>query len=469
VRKFLVKHFLYPLHELAKGQKTTSVYQVFRGREWWPVSRLQEFQLNGLRRLLHHAYEHAPFYRERFDVHGVSPDDLKTIEDIRRFPFLTKDQIRASRELMVTVPASKRSLLVPFSTGGSTGEPVRFYIDRGRIASEWAACWRARSWWGLDWGDSWFWLWGSPIELTAEDRIRARLKRLRDTLLSRKLLSAFDMTETTMAQYAELVRRTRPKYIYSYSSAAYLLAEFILKNKIDLSDSAPCVVFTTADTLYPHMRNAITQAFHCPVSIEYGSRDGGFVAHECPAGGLHVHADRVYLEIIRGDQSMPPGELGEIVLTSLDATAMPFVRYRTGDVGALDPAPCRCGRSLPLLKSIEGRSSDYLLARGNRLIYGGSITSILTQFDGIARFRLLQDEIDHLCLEIVKTHPNVELPLDQIQARIQRLFRHPVSVEFRFVESLAPTGSGKYRLVISKLTGRYFEMIPSPHIRERSS
>jgi len=469
MRKFLVKRLLYPLHELAKGQKTTSVYQAFRGREWWPVSRLQEFQLDGLKRLLRHAYEHAPFYKERFDVHGVSPDDLKAIEDIRRFPFLTKDHIRASRELMVTVPPSKRNVLVPFSTGGSTGEPVRFYIDRGRIASEWAACWRARSWWGLDWGDSWVWLWGSPIELTAEDRIRARLKRLRDTLLSRKLLSAFDMTETTMAQYAELVRRSRPKYIYSYSSAAYLLAEFILKNKIDLSNSAPCVVFTTADTLHPHMRNAITQAFHCPVSIEYGSRDGGFVAHECPAGGLHVHADRVYLEIIRGDQSMPLGELGEIVLTSLDATAMPFVRYRTGDVGALDPAPCRCGRSLPLLKSIEGRSSDFLLARGGKLIHSLSVIYFLRELDGIASFRVIQDDLNSLSIEIVTTHPGVKLPLEKVRTQMQQLFGYPVSVEFKFVQSLPPTSSGKYRVVISRLTGRYFEMTPSPHIQERSS
>jgi phenylacetate-CoA ligase len=261
-----------------------------------------------------------------------------------------------------------------------------------------------------------------------------------------------------MSRYAELIRQKRPRYIYAYSSAAYYLARFILENKLDLSKSAPRVVFTTADTLYPEMRQAITAAFHCPVSVEYGSREGGFMAHECPQGRLHIHADRAYLEIVHGEQPVASGELGEIVLTSLDATAMPFVRYRTGDIGALDPDPCPCGRVFPVLKSVEGRSSDFLLARGDRLIHGESITHIVRQIDGIAGFRVLQDELDRLSLEIVKARPDTELPIDQMRAQIARLFGYPVAVHLRFVESLAPTSSGKYRVVISTLTGRYFEM-----------
>src|SRR5207237_911943 len=144
---------------------------------------------------------------------------LRTLDDLRAYPFLTKDDIRNHKEEMVTVSADQRGELVPFTTGGSSGEPVKFYVDRGRISNEWASCWRARSWWGLDWGDRWIWLWGSPIELTASDKLSAATKRLRDYLLNRQLLSAFNMSETMMTEYAEIIRANPPRYIYAYASA----------------------------------------------------------------------------------------------------------------------------------------------------------------------------------------------------------------------------------------------------------
>ena len=112
-------------------------------------------------------------------------------------------------------------------------------------------------------------------------------------LLNRRVLSAFDMTDAGLARYADRILQERPRYIYAYSSAAHVLADYVLKHSIDLRAAAPRVVFTTSDMLYPHMRESIERAFHCPVSLEYGARETGFVAHQCPAGGLHLHSDRV--------------------------------------------------------------------------------------------------------------------------------------------------------------------------------
>jgi phenylacetate-CoA ligase len=458
VRKQFVRNLLYPLHEWVKGQRTVGAYVSAIQRAQWPTDHLQRFQLDALRRVISLAYQNSPFYKKRFDLHGLSPGEIRSFYDLQRFPFLTKEEIRSNAEQMITVPKSQFHRLVPFSTGGSTGEPVRFYVDRERTANEWAACWRARSWWGLDWGDPWIWLWGSPIELSAGDLWTNRVKRCRDYLLNRSLISAFDMRETTMRTYVDKIHRERPRYIYAYASAAYLLAQFMLERGLNLSDCAPRVVFTTADTLYPHMREAIRAAFCCPVSNEYGSRDGGFIAHECPRGGLHIHADRVCVEIVNGDQPARAGSLGEIVITVLDCLAMPFIRYRTGDVGALSSEPCSCGLTLPLLKSIEGRSSDFLLARNNRLIHGESITHIIRRLDGISRFRVQQESTDSITLEIVRTGRDASIPVDEVRMGIEKLFGYPVALELKFLESLPPTKSGKHRLVVSKLTGRYFEM-----------
>jgi phenylacetate-CoA ligase len=453
----LLARIVYPLHEYAKGHKTTEAYARALERDRWSREQVREFQFTRLRKLIDLAYEKSGFYRKHFDTHGISPATLKSVQDLERFPFVDKAVIRANRDEMLTVDPARFRELITFSTGGSTGEPLVFYIDRHRAANEWAACWRARSWWGLTWGDSWVWLWGSPIELSASDFIKGTIKRIRNYLLNRDLLSAFNMSPSTMGRYADVIRRRSPRYIYAYSSAAYLLAQFILQRGIDLSPSPPRVIFTTSDNLYPHMRETITAAFHCPVSVEYGSRDCGFVAHECPQGRIHIHSDRVLLEVVRGDQPVGFGELGEIVATVLDATAMPFVRYRTGDVGALEDGECSCGRPFPILRSIEGRSSDLLLAPGDRLVHGEAITYVIRQIHGIKAFQVIQEAVDELRIEIVLSHPQVQLPRNDIRKWVEGVFGVPVRLEIRVVDDIPPASSGKHRYVISKVAGRYFE------------
>jgi phenylacetate-CoA ligase len=455
--KTLVKTALYPLHERFKGQRTAGCYREMRAREEWPAERLREFQLESLQRLVRLAYDHAPFYRERFDARGITPGDIRSFEDFARLPSITKDDIRVHRDRMVTLPEHEHHRLVNSSTGGSTGAPMQFYVDRGTTAGGWAACWRARAWWQLDWGDSWFWLWGSPIELGARDTFQHAVKKLRDVFVNRRVLSAFDMTDEGLARYARRILRERPRYLYAYSSAAYVLADYILKHNIDLGSAAPRVVFATSDMLYPHMREAIERAFHCPVSLEYGARETGFVAHECPAGGLHIHSDRVHVEVVDGDTPVAPGEVGEIVITVLDATAMPFLRYRTADLGSLDNRPCSCGLPFPLLRSLEGRSDDVLLGRDHRVMHSMAVIYYIKEIPGIAQFRIYQDSVEKVRLDVVRTAPDAEVPRERIVEALRKQFGFPVEVDIRFVDQLAPTASGKHRSVVSSLTRDYFK------------
>ena len=116
-------------------------------------------------------------------------------------------------------------------------------------------------------------------------------------------------------------------------------------------------IFCTGEVLYDHQRELISETFGVPVANGYGARDAGFIAHECPAGKMHIAAEHVIVEILdESGQSVPKGEVGEIVITNLDGYAMPFIRYKTGDLGALADEQCPCGRGLPLMKEI-GRAS----------------------------------------------------------------------------------------------------------------
>ena len=164
------------------------------------------------------------------------------------------------------------------------------------------------------------------------------------------------------------------------------------------------------------------------------------------------------MEVIQGERSAAPGELGEIVITNLDALSMPFIRYRTGDVGALDAKLCPCGLAFPLLRSIEGRSSDFLLANDGKLIHGESVTHVMRQLVGVAAFRVIQETLESIELQIVLAPGVSSLDNKRIQAHVDALFGYPVSIAFHYLPALPILASGKHRVVVSKLTGRYFEM-----------
>lgn len=450
ISEWLVRNVTYPLHERLKGQRTVEAFSRVRGRDRWSPEDLMAHQLDRLRHTITRAYERSSFYRSRFDEAGVSPGDLRSLDDLARFPLIDKSHLRRHREEMLVVGDAERSQLVKMRTSGSTGEPTIFYSDRQRIAHEWAVCWRARSWWGLDWGDRWFWLWGSKIELSS----RKLVKKIRNRLLNRELLSSYKMSDALMASYVRRWRRCRPRYMYAYSSSAYLLARYILEQEVDLSPLAPRVIFTTADQLYPQMRETIERAFHSPVAEEYGSRDGGFVAHECPEGrSLHVHADRVVLELVAGDRPAAPGELGEIVLTLLDAVGLPLIRFRTGDLARPATGSCPCGRSLPVISSIEGRQLDMVQNREGQLIHAFALLDSMEDVEGLHQFRIIQEEHDRLVVEMVMADEDQPIPEEVVKTRMEKAFGHPLRVEFRRVESVQIEGSGKHRLVVSRITG----------------
>jgi phenylacetate-CoA ligase len=221
-------------------------------------------------------------------------------------------------------------------------------------------------------------------------------------------------------------------------------------------------VFVTAEYLYEHWRSAIAAAFGCPVANGYGGRDSGFVAHECPAGGMHITADRLIVEIVDEEgRTQPPGCSGEIVVTNLDTPEMPFIRYRTGDVGALASRACACGRTLPLLERVEGRKTDFIVAPDGRVMHGLSLIYVIRDIAGIEAFRITQKRLMDFEVEIVPNrqyHPNSE---NQIREGFSRRLRAPVAVRVRYSNAIAATASGKTRHVVSEIRPPQDAWLPS--------
>lgn len=177
---------LFPLHERLKQHDTVAVRRGLEQTQWLGASALQALQARRLRTLLQHAGRHVPYYRELFQRIGFDPDAVTGTVDLQCLPFLTKADIRAHTAMLKSEQAQGLSR---FNTGGSSGEPLIFFIGKERVSHDVAAKWRATRWWGVDIGDPEIVVWGSPIELGSQDRVRA----WRDRLLRTELLPAFEI------------------------------------------------------------------------------------------------------------------------------------------------------------------------------------------------------------------------------------------------------------------------------------
>ena len=443
LRTALVSGLLFPLHEKIKCHDSVALRRQMELSQWWSAERLAQWQLQRLRALLAHAQAHVPHYRAQFAALGFSPHQVHGLADLARLPLLEKADIGADREGFKSALARDLSR---FNTGGSSGEPLVFFIGKQRVSHDIAAKWRATRWWGVDIGDTEVVLWGSPIELGVQDRLRA----LRDRLLRTTLLPAFQMSPGKLDGFIQRIRQLRPKMLFGYPSALSHLARHAHARDIPLDGLGVKVAFVTAERLYDEQRELIGASFACPVANGYGARDAGFIAHECPQGGMHITAEDIIVEIVdRAGRPLPPGTSGAIVVTHLASGDFPFIRYRTGDVGALDPAPCPCGRGLPLLQKIEGRSTDFVVAQDGTVMHGLALVYILRDLPQVRQFKIIQENLALTRVQVVTLPALDAAARHAIETGFRARLGEAVEVRIDQVTAIAPEASGKFRYVVS--------------------
>lgn len=439
----LTSGLIFPLHERLKRHDSVAVRQAMEQSQWWPAERLQALQVERLRALLTDIGQHVPYYRELFARIGFEPARVSSLDALQALPFLTKAVIRANTDALKHAQAQG---LARFNTGGSSGEPLIFFIGRERVSHDVAAKWRATRWWDVDIGDPEIVLWGSPIELGAQDRVRA----LRDRLLRTELLPAFEMSEAKLDAFVAAIRRRRPRMLFGYPSALTHIVRHAAARGQRLDDLGVKVAFVTSERLYDDQRAAIERGFGCRVANGYGGRDAGFIAHQCPAGSLHLTAEDIVVEIVDDDgRVLPPGQPGEIVVTHLATRDFPFVRYRTGDVGTLGTAPCACGRGLPVLSSIEGRQTDFIVAADGTVMHGLALVYIVRDLPGVRQFKVVQESLQRTRFLLVTEDGFPVDALPRIVRQAQARLGAEVEVLVERVAAIAPEKSGKYRYVVS--------------------
>jgi len=406
-------------------------------------SSLQEMQNKRLRAIIKHAYENVPFYHKKFDAAKIKPTDVKSVSDLSKVPIATKSEIKASSLEDTFARNFDIEKCFKKSTSGSNGMPLTIFIDlRGQVF-EGAVYNRAFFENGL--------------------RLRDKLAFIRDPhhnpepkvgwsqrlgIMRRRQISVFDDAEKQLA----LLEEYRPDVIEGYSSALFILADFCRNRTIGIK---PRLIFTGSELLLSAHRELISSVFNAELFDYYGCKEFGYLSWECHEHiGYHMNVDSVVMEFIDNGESVAFGERGEIVCTTLVNYAIPLIRYHIDDVGVPIEEECSCGRTLPLMRVVEGRKNDFLISLDGRVI------SPLVFFpypfesvEAVKKLRVIQERRDKLTFQLVVRESFLNTPkvFEKAREEIQNLFGKGMHVEFQILDDIPKDPSGKLRAVISKL------------------
>jgi phenylacetate-CoA ligase len=406
---------------------------------------LQARQDAAVRTLVQRAAQASPFYRERWRRLGVDPAAIRGAADLPGLPPLEKQHLKDHREQILCEDVD-RSTLTASATGGTTGAPTRYYWDDAYWCASSAVTQRAYGFLDFEPGDRHAMIWGTAFHQSRRAALRERIhNRLRNLLV----IPGFELSEATLPVHVRRLIRHRPRLVEGYTSLLMLVSGWILREGV--TEPRPRAVVSSAEKLHPWQRETIERAFGAPVFDRYGTREVGCIAAECPAReGLHVSAEHVVVEIVRGDSAVRPGESGEILVTCLANAAFPFIRYRIGDMGRLLSRPCSCGRSLPLLELTAGRVHDLLTTARGGFLPGEFFPHLFKEYSGVHSFHVHQRQDRSVHVRIVKTAawtPEQEADWRREIARV--LGDLPVSYED--VDRIETTAAGKLRFTSSEV------------------
>jgi phenylacetate-CoA ligase len=422
------------------GPETERLVEEAREREHWSAETWQRWQEARLAQVLERAATRVPYYRDHWNARRRN-GDRASWELLENWPILEKESLRSSPRAFVADDCDVRRLFHEH-TSGTSGTPLDLWWSRATVRA-WYALFEARirRWHGVSRFDRWaifggqlvapiarqrppFWVWNAP--------------------LNQLYVSSYHLSPQLIPACLDALRRYRVTYVFGYSSSLDAVAQVASA----LGEDIPLrVAITNAEPLLEHQRDAIARGLGCPVRETYGMSELVAAAGECEAGRLHLWPEVGSLEVRDDDGAVSPGQAGELVCTGLLNADMPLVRYRVGDRGALEPGdgPCACGRQLPRLAYVEGRSDDVLYTRDGRRI--GRLDPVFKGGLPLREAQIIQESLDAIRVRYVPAPGfaprDAQSLVERLQARMGL-----VGVTLERVDQIPRTPNGKFRAVV---------------------
>jgi phenylacetate-CoA ligase len=420
--------------------------QSMQRRAYWRPEKLEDYQNKKLRQVVHYAYEHVPYYKRKFKELGLDPGSIKTQRDLNKLPVIRKADIKCNVKDMISDEFSIGNLAMR-STSGSTGEPLIIYLSGREIEYRKAKHLRAN----ISCGQK---AWHRWITLTGPQHFgkSTRLQRIVGLYVP-TTISVFNDLPTQIAT----IEKLKPNVLDGYSSALLLLAREVEKGGV--KKITPDFVISGAELIDEYSMNYVQKVFGVPVYDQYSSVEFDRMSWQCPKKkGYHIDSDAMVLQFLdKNGMDVSSGETGEVVVTSLFNYSMPLIRYAIGDVGAPSDETCDCGRTLPLMKMVEGRKDSLLKLPNGQLITPRAFTVALHEFKFyhcIEKFRVIQKELAVFEFVIkLKAGSINESEFEQgLIAHLGTIFQlRDLVFDISIVEDIPLDKNGKLMAVVSRL------------------
>jgi phenylacetate-CoA ligase len=422
---------------------------LFRGlrRLHWSEQKLKEYEEKRLRTVIRYAYEFVPFYHEKFKIAGVSPSEIRDLDDLTKLPIVKKDELRnVDCSKLVSKEYSIAQLRV-LRTSGSTGTPFKSYVSQAEDDWSKSIYLRANVSCGQHPRDRWVFV-TSPHNFASTTQVQRKLG-----IYSQDCVSVFNSVDEQL----RLVREAKARVLDGYSGALFLLAKEVEKRGIE--DVRPRLMFGSADLIDAHSRQHMEKIFGAPYHDQYGCSEVNRTAWQCPKRDCyHMDVDSVITEFVNDDgDRVSAGESGHIVHTSLFNFAMPFIRYSIGDVGIPSDEVCSCGRVLPLMKLVEGRRDSFVVLSDGRILSPRAFTVAMSGFesyDCIDQFRIVQRKPDvfDVLLKLKSSDPVEKVIEERLESHFAKTLALPPETfvfNVKFVDHIPLNESGKLMAVVS--------------------
>lgn len=426
-----------------------------------PPEAVRRDQCRRVRRMVAYAWRHVPYYRRTLERLGRTPADFRAVEDLERLPLIEREDLaRNPMEFVSTEHPPDRHLLL--HSGGSTGRPVDVYLDT-RGLFEQAACFeRLRAIVARCVGRRYGYreaVFASPqgtaplVRRFCHERAwfpaRARIHR--------RLIDLFLPIEEHLARLEEF----RPDVLYGQGSTLGRL--FAHARETGAPFHPPKAIIYTSDDIPGSMRRLILDEFHTPVFSLYGAVEALIVGFECEQHrGIHVNTDCCPVRIVDdAGRTLPPGETGDVVVSNLANWGTVLLNYRLGDLAALLPEPCPCGRSLPLLSFPQGRRDDRLLLPSGRTLHPQALRGPLEALDGVREYQVVQESPTLLRVALLLARSaDRDRIAEAVRSRFAEICGPNVTTNVQFVDAIERTALGKTRLIVTKVA------MPRPGLRQ---
>lgn len=420
----------------------------------WSRQEIMDYQFRQLQETLCEAYEHVPYYRKTFNEYGVSPDSIKSLEDVKLLPTLTKKDIKNNFHDLVSRGVNPRKHLHT-TTGGSTAEPIRFLQEKGLTRSkERAFIWDGWSRVGYLPGAKTVQLKGRTVG-SPEKNVFWEYEPIQNFLE----MDSNYLKEENIPLYLEAINKFHPEFMIGYPSSIYLIAKYLKENSLSFPDIR--AVFLASENVYPWQREMLRDVFHCRIFSHYGHSEMVLLGMECEhSHNLHFYPEYGLLEVLdaEGNPVEREGAHGELVGTSFHNFVMPLIRYKTQDIGVIGPSTCECGRSYPLISDVEGRLQEFIVTADNRLIsicvMGAAHFDVL---DHVYETQYYQDTPGKVVFKVVPKSGYNEGHRKLILKSLTEKIGGKVKAEVIEVDSIHRTKSGKHLMIEQKIPLKILE------------